>query len=136
MARAFFDTNVLVYADDADAGAKADQARKLLVDAIQHRTGVVSTQVLVEYYAVARKKLGLDPSTALQRTRDYAELGVVPTDAGLVLRALELHQRVGVSHWDALIVQAALDAGCTTLYSEDLQPGRTLGGLRIVNPFM
>ena len=136
ISRAFFDTNVLVYADDASAGAKAERARELLMAALRDRSGVVSTQVLIEYYAVARRKLGLDATTAMQRARDYALLDVVPTDKELVLRALELHQRARIAHWDALIVQAALAAGCRTLYTEDMQDGRVIDGLRLVDPFV
>jgi predicted nucleic acid-binding protein len=132
-ARVFFDTNVLVYADDADSGPKRDRARALI--AAEFANGVLSTQVLVEYYGVARRKLRMDAATAVQRTRDYADMTVMPTNADMVLRALALHQRAGLSHWEALIVQAALDAGCRTLLSEDLQAGRTVDGLHVINPF-
>jgi predicted nucleic acid-binding protein len=133
--RTFFDTNILVYADDGSAGAKRLRAQELLGNALRRQTGVVSTQVLMEYYNVATRKLGLDRATAAQRTRDYATLHVVAVDAQLVLEAVGLHGRAMVSHWDALIVRAAAVAGCKVVYSEDLQGGAEFDGVRIVNPF-
>lgn len=65
----------------------------------------------------------------------YAQEQVLGTDAALVLRAIRLAQAHGLSHWDALIVQAAIDGGCKWLYSEDLQAGRRFGTLEVVNPF-
>ncbi len=135
MSRVFFDTNVLVYADVAAAPEKQRKSQELLIAAARAGNGVLSTQVLLEYYNVAVRRLRLSPAVALQRVRDFSAFHVVVTDAALVLAALELSQLGSVSHWDALIVRAAASAGCSVLYSEDLQANRVIDGVRVVNPY-
>jgi len=132
---AFVDSNILIYADDADAGAKTEVARALLRRAMTERTGVVSTQVLQEYYVNARKKLRMDGAAARARVELYLAFDVVTISPALVLAAVDLHRLDSVSFWDALIIRAAEQAGCDTLYSEDLQAGKRFGCVRVVNPF-
>ena len=132
---ALFDTNNLLYADDADAGAKTNAARDLLRHAMSTRTGVVSTQVLQEFYVNARRKLHLDGAAARARVEVYLGFDVVTITPALLLAAVDLNRLDSVSFWDALVVRAAEQAGCDTLYSEDLQAGRRFGALRVVNPF-
>lgn len=132
---AFFDTNILLYADDADAGARTGVARDLLRRAISTRTGVVSTQVLQEFYVNARRKLNLDGAAARARIEVYLGLDVVQITPSLLLAAVDLNRLDTISFWDALVIRAAEQAGCDTLYSEDLQEGRRFGPVRIVNPF-
>ncbi len=132
---AFFDTNILLYADDADAGAKTGVARGLLRDALVDRSGVLSTQVLQEFYVNATKKLKLDGAAARARIEVYLAFDVVTVSPALVLAAVDLHRLDTVSFWDALVIRAAEHAGCDTLYSEDLQSGRRFGPVRVVNPF-
>lgn len=132
---AFFDTNVLLYADDMDAGPKTSIARALLRRCLVERSGVVSTQVLQEYYVNARKKLGMDGAAARARVEVYLGFNVVTVTPSLVLAAIDLHRLHAVSFWDALVVRAAEQAGCDTLFSEDLQPWRQFGPVRVVNPF-
>jgi predicted nucleic acid-binding protein len=132
---AFFDTNVLLYADDADAGEKTAVARDLLRRALVDRSGVVSTQVLQEFYVNARKKLKLEGAAARARIEIYLTLDVVTVSPALLLAAVDLHRLDTVSFWDALVIRAAEQAGCDTLYSEDLQAGRRYGTVRVVDPF-
>lgn len=131
----FFDTNVLLYADDADAGAKTRIARELLHGSVAARTGVVSTQVLQEFYVNARKRLQLDGAAARARIEVYLGFDVVTVTPALLLAAVDLNRLDSVSFWDALVIRAAEHAGCDTLYSEDLQAGRRFGPVRVVNPF-
>ena len=131
----FFDTNILYYADDADAGAKTGIARDLLRRSLVERTGVVSTQVLQEFYVNARKKLRLDGAAARARVEVYLTFDVVTVSPTLLLAAIDLNRLDSVSFWDALVIRAAEQAGCDTLYSEDLQAGRRFGPVRVVNPF-
>lgn len=131
----FFDTNILLYADDADAGAKTGVARTLLRQAVVERTGVVSTQVLQEFYVNARNKLKLDGAAARARVEVYLGFEVVTVSPALLLAAVDLNRLDSVSFWDALVIRAAEHAGCDTLYSEDLQDGRRYGPVRVVNPF-
>ncbi|MEO7851006.1 MAG: PIN domain-containing protein, partial [Rubrivivax sp.] len=98
-------------------------------------TLTVSTQVLQESYVSLIRKNRLEPAHALRLVDAVAANHVVPADAASVLRGLKLSQRYGLSAWDGLIVQAALDSGCTTLYTEDLQAGQRFGQLEVVNPF-
>ena len=131
----FFDTNILLYADDADAGAKTGIARALLRGSMAERTGVVSTQVLQEFYVNARKKLQLDGAAARARIEVYLGFDVVTVTPALLLAAVDLNRLDSVSFWDALVIRAAEHAGCDTLFSEDLQAGRRFGPVRVVNPF-
>lgn len=131
----FFDTNVLLYADDADAGPKTGIARRLLRGSMADRTGVVSTQVLQEFYVNARTKLQIDGAAARARIEVYLGFDVVTVTPALVLAAVDLNRLDSVSFWDALVIRAAEHAGCDTLFSEDLQAGRRFGPVRVVNPF-
>jgi len=131
----FLDTNILLYADDADAGRKADVARALIRRCMLDRTGVLSTQVLQEYYVNARKKLRMDGAAAKARVEVYTGFAVIPILPPLVLAAIDLHRLDMVSFWDALVICAAEQAGCEVLYSEDLQAGRRFGSVRVLNPF-
>lgn len=133
---AFFDSNMLVYADDASAGAKRETARDLLRNHVGQGTAVVSLQVLQEYFAVATRKLGLAPDAAQERVRVFGEGRVVCFEVRDVIAAIELHRLTHISFWDALIVHAARSVGAAVLYTEDLQNGSFAGGVRIVNPFV
>jgi predicted nucleic acid-binding protein len=133
--RAFFDTNVVVYAYDRNAGLKRDRAKALIEANVRAGTMVLSTQVMLESYNTLQRAALLKREAALAIVEALADEHVVTTDADLVLRAIRLAQRHQLSHWDGLIVQAALDAGCAALYSEDMQAGMRFGDLEIVNPF-
>ena len=134
--KAFFDTNVIVYAYDPDAGAKQLRAHRLIEEHARDGTLTVSVQVLQESYVNLVRKNHLEPEHALRLVDAVAANHVVPADAASVLRGLKLSQRYQLSPWDGLIVQAALDAGCTTLFTEDLQAGQRFGELEVVNPFV
>ena len=133
--RAFFDTNVVVYAHDHRTGHKQARAVALIEAHVRAGTLVLSTQVLLESYNALQRATLLKQDAALEVIEALADEHVVPADAASVLRGLRLAQRHRLSHWDGLVVQAALDAGCTTLYTEDLQSGQRFGDLEVVNPF-
>lgn len=133
--RCFVDSNVFVYADDRSAGAKRDRARELIREVMGARTGVLSLQVLQEYFAVTTKKLGVSAAAARRRIEVLSRLDVVILGVEDVLAAIDLHRLHGFAIWDALVIRAALNAGCRILYSEDLQEGRRIDGLEVVNPF-
>jgi predicted nucleic acid-binding protein len=134
--RRFFDTNVLVYAEEPRDAAKRTRARAAIKEAIEEESFVVSTQVLAEFYVATLRRRLLAPSRALELVRLYGAHDPVPHTPELVIRGLELHQAHTLSPWDGLIVQAALDARCDVLLSEDLQHGRRFGDLLVVNPFV
>ena len=135
--RTFVDTNVLVYAHDADETEKQPIARAALEKLWADRSGVISTQVLQEFYVVATRKFKppMRKSEAREIVTLYASWSVIQVDIGLILDAAILEERVQLSFWDALIVEAARRAGAVRLISEDLQAGRRIAGIEIQNPF-
>jgi predicted nucleic acid-binding protein len=133
--RSFIDTNVLVYTDDAEAPSKRDRALGLYGDLRHSRRGVLSTQVLQEYFVSATRKLGVPVDLARRKTELFGRLDVVALGVADVLGAIDLHRLHRLAFWDALILRAALASGCRRLYSEDLQEGWRIDGLVVVNPF-
>lgn len=131
----FFDTNLIVYALDPGAGQRHAIADSLLAQHLLAGSLVISTQVLQETYSVLTRKKGVAPELAFKGLSTFARGTVVPANADFVLRSMAACQRLQLSIRDALIVQAALDAGCDTLLTEDLQTGRRFGPLEVVNPF-
>jgi len=134
-ARSFFDTNILVYADDQENPAKQRRALELFNEHRRSRTGVVSMQVLQEYFVTVTRKLQIDARTARRRVELLSKFDVVVPEVSDVLAAIDLHRLHGFSFWDALILRAAKQAGCSVLFSEDMQQAREIDGIRIVNPF-
>jgi predicted nucleic acid-binding protein len=133
----FIDTNVLVYAYDRTAGQKHLMARSLLAELWASRRGLMSTQVMQEFYVNVTRKLPrpLPASRARAIIAGYATWPVhqvAPTD---IIEASRLQGRQQLSFWDCLVVVAASRMGATTLLTEDLQHGRTIAGVRIINPF-
>lgn len=134
-ARSFFDTNVLVYADDKAAPAKQRRALDLVAEHRRAGTGVVSLQVLQEYFVTVTRKLHIDPQIARRKVELLAEFDVASPEVADILAAIDLHRLHGFSFWDALVLRAAKQAGCRVLFSEDLQGSREVDGVHIVNPF-
>lgn len=133
--RSFLDTNIIIYADDLDAGDKNVAALEVLTASIRDGVAVLSTQVLSEYFVVATRKLGIEPAAARQRIELLAHADVVRLDVPDILAAIDLHRLHSLSFWDALIVRAASVAGCARVLSEDMQHGAVIDGVRIENPF-
>ena len=134
-ARSFFDTNALIYADDKSAPAKQRHALDLIAEHRRARTGVVSLQVLQEYFVTVTRKLHVDASIARRKVELLAEFDVAAPDVVDILAAIDLHRLHGFSFWDALVLRSAKQAGCSVLFSEDLQDRRELDGVLVVNPF-
>ena len=134
--RRFLDTNILIYAYGRQDVAKRDLARMQVHDATAEDGFVISTQVLAEFYATAVRLKVMGPAQAGSLVRVWSEHDTVMTTPDLILRAIALHQHHSLAFWDALIVQAALDAHCDVLLTEDMQHGRRFGELEIRNPFI
>jgi predicted nucleic acid-binding protein len=131
----FVDTNVLVYAHDGGAGAKHEKAVALLTRLFEDAGGALSFQVLAEFYAAATKKLGMQSEEAEEVVRDLGGWTVhCPSHADL-LRASRLHRRHKISWWDALVLNSAIELGCSVLWSEDLADGQRYGPVTVHNPF-
>jgi predicted nucleic acid-binding protein len=133
---AFFDTNILVYTDDAASPEKQARAIQLFTTHQRQSLAVISLQVMQEYFAAVTRKLSVDAEVAQRKVEVLARGHVVRIAETDVIAAIELHRLARISFWDALIVQAAQLAGATVLYSEDLAHGSTIGGVPVVNPFL
>lgn len=136
--KVFVDTNVLIYAYDLDAGRKHDVASALVRDLWQQQRGVVSTQVLQEFYVNVTRKIPtpLPRPQARGLLQSYLAWQVQLIDPQTVLFASELEERHTLAFWDAMIVAAAVHAGAERIATEDLNHGQKLEGVRIENPFL
>lgn len=133
--RSFFDTSILLYADDKDSPAKRRQSLDLVELHRRAGTGVLSLQILHEYFVAATRKLHIEAAVARRKVELLAEFDVVAPDVPDILAAIDLHRLHQFSFWDGLVLRCAKQAGCRVLLTEDLQAGRSFDGVRIVNPF-
>jgi predicted nucleic acid-binding protein len=135
----FLDSNIIVYSVDHADARKRDVAESIVVDALQHGTAVISFQVVQETINVLTRRFAvtptrLDTNDLLRTTLD--PLWRINPSPALYRHALEVHELTRISFCDALIVAAALEAGCDLLYTEDLQHGQRFGALTVENPFL
>ena len=133
--RSFLDTNILIYADDQRNSSKRRVAEQLILRHRDDRTGVVSIQVLQEYFVAATRELGVSATTARRKIELVADFEVVIPSVTDILAAIDLHRLHTISFWDALIIQSARQSGCRVILSENMQAARLIDGIRIVNPF-
>jgi predicted nucleic acid-binding protein len=134
-AKFFVDTNVLLY---AGSNAPDDQWKRKAARAILSRPDIAfSAQVLQEFYAVAltKQRLQMTHDEAVVVLQSLADYPVCPITRELVMEAVELRQRYQLSYWDAAIVAAAKQMGCTAVYTEDLNAGQVYDGVTVINPF-
>ena len=134
----FVDTNILVYAHDLDAGEKHRVARDLIMELWEAQSGVLSTQVLQEYYVSITRKVPhpLDIARARRTVGNYCQWNVVVNDARIILQATEIQEAYKISFWDALIVSAAFAGNAATILTEDLNHGQYIEGIYVKNPFV
>ena len=138
-AKSFLDTNIFVYTFDTRALQKALRARQLIREAIDSRTGIVSYQVVQEFFNVALRRfdLPMSVSDAEQYLASvFRPLLAVHSSAALYAQTLQVVRQHRLSWYDSLIVAAAAECECTILYTEDLQHGQRVAGIQIVNPFL
>ena len=134
--KVFFDTNILVYSADESDARKQKIATALIKDAINSGNGVISTQCLQEFFNVAQKKLNISKQAAKELVEYFANnLPVAKISVPLILSAVDISIKNKFSFWDSLILSAANDTGCATVYSEDLTDQQIVGGAMIQNPF-
>ena len=136
-ARAFVDTNVLIYAHDLDASAKRGIAKGVLAELWRERTGVLSVQVLQEFYVNVTRKIStpLSKDSARLVVDSYA-IWCVETTPNEISAAFRIEDESGIGFWDALIVSSAAKSGATRILSEDLSAGQRIAGILIENPFL
>lgn len=138
MSAEFVDTNIVVYAYDRTAGSKFERSRELMEKLWDSGEGVVSTQVLEEFYVTVTAKIpnALKPVEARQIISDLGTWTVVVLEIRDILAASEMAERYRVSFWDGLILAAAHKEEAATLWSEDLNHGQKYGGITAYNPFL
>ena len=134
----FLDTNILVYAHTANEPHKQPVAAALIADALRTHRGVISTQVVQEFLNLATRHAR--PVFSLPEAAEYLNKVLWPLCAyfpsrEFYERALQVRVETGYAFYDALIVTAAIESGCRVLYTEDLQHGRIIQSVRVVNPF-
>lgn len=136
--RYFLDTNILAYCFDPSATDKRTRSNQLVREGREHRSAVISYQVVQEFINLALRKF--KPQMTVDEVRRYSTsvlrpMVAVNSSIALTLRALEVTERYKFSWYDSLLIAAALDADCETLYSEDLHHLQRIETLQIVNPF-
>jgi predicted nucleic acid-binding protein len=135
--KTFIDTNVLIYAHDVDATEKHQIAKTVLQTLWTERTGVLSTQVLQEFYVNVTRKIQSPLSRDLARlvVSSYA-IWCVDTTPAEISMAFRIEDESRIGFWDALIVSAAAKGGATRILSEDLNAGQRIAGILVENPFV
>ena len=136
--RTFVDTNILVYAHDADAGEKHATAAKSIADLWESKNGIISTQVLQELYITLTRKATtpLARSIARRLIRNYLTWEMVLNDGAIILHASEIEENYHLSFWDGLIVAAAYSKNAAVILTEDLNHDQRIEGIRIRDPFL
>ena len=135
----FLDTNIFIYSFDEKHGAKRQKAKSLIGDALESQKGIISFQVIQEFLNIATKKLPV--AISFEDLNDYLQMvliflcNVYPTHE-LYQYALQLHKIHQIPFYDSLILVAAIKTDCKILYTEDLQHGRVISGVKIQNPFI
>lgn len=134
MTKIFIDTNILVYSMDEFDPAKREKCRFLLKSAIKEFQGVISTQVMQEFYVTATKKLGADPLLVKDILHSFEQFEIVIVNPAIIYDAIDCGIINRVSFWDSLILVAAESAHCGMLWTEDLNDGQIIRSVRIENP--
>ena len=135
--KAFIDTNIIIYAYDVTAGNKHETARIIITDLWDSGLGVISTQVLQEFFVNVVQKIPkpIDKQQAKEIVRDFLKWHVVVNTGDSIIDAIDICLRFEYSFWDSMIIEAAIKGGATVLISEDLQDGQVVSGVTIKNPF-
>ena len=127
---------ILVYAHDTASPDKQRKSREIITQIADSASGVISTQVMQEFYVAATRELGVDPLVAKGVLKTFAVFDLVQISAPLIHEAIDCSILNQLSFWDSLIIASAASAGCTVLLSEDLNSRQTVLGVKIKNPFV
>ena len=132
--KVFLDSNILLYAHDAASPEKQRRSRDVVAQLANSGDGVISTQVMQEFFSAATRKLGVAPLAAKAILKTFAVFEIVIAGPALIYDAIDCAVLNGISFWDSLILAAAASAGCNTVYTEDLNPGQVIMGVKVQNP--
>lgn len=133
--RSFIDTNLLVYTQASDEPLKQRAALDVLQRLYEEGAGVLSTQVLQEYCNIALKKLKLPASEVRAQLDFFEQFEIVQVTPAIIRSALDLQQTRSIAFYDAVVLASAHVAGCSVIWTEDLNAGEVVNGVRIANPF-
>ena len=134
--RTFVDTNILIYAHNLDAGTKHEIAKAVLHELWSERTGILSMQVLPEFYVNVTRKIPTPlPKNSARLVVDSYGIWCIETTPAEISAAFRIEDESRIGFWDALIVSSALKGGATRILSEDLSAGQRIAGIVIDNPF-
>ena len=136
MSKIFLDTNILLYTIDQREHGKRDQALRIVSELAYHGMAVISIQVLQEFYVGATRKFGIDPLSAKEMIAGFRSHELVMPDIEMVNEAIDTSILNRISFWDALLIASARRANCEVLWTEDLNHGQIIQGVRIENPFL
>jgi len=134
--RVFLGANIFIYAQDAGSPDKQRKGREVIARLADSGDGVISTQVMQEFFVAATRKLGVEPLVAKGVLKTFSVFEVVQVSATLIHEAVDCSILNQLSFWDSLILAAAASAGCSTVFSEDLASGQTILGVRVQNPLV
>jgi predicted nucleic acid-binding protein len=137
--RFFLDTNIFVYSFDPDSPGKSQRARELIRQAVDTRRGIVSYQVVQEFFNVAFRKFAQPIKFADAEqflTTVFRPLLAIHSSQALFIEAMQLREKYRLPWYDSLVLASALEGECSALYSEDFQHGQKFEALRIANPFL
>lgn len=136
--KVFVDMNIIIYACTVSSEERHKIAVKIIEDLWQFGLGVISTQVLQEFFYRITNKIRkpLDVKIAKEIVSDLLTWDVVVNDGESLLKAIDIHKRYRYSFWDAMVIQAALKGNASLLLSEDLSDNQIIDGVRIKNPFV
>jgi predicted nucleic acid-binding protein len=133
----FVDTNILVYAHDVSAGSKHQQAKAVIHQLWDSKSGCLSVQVLQEFHVTITQKVSkpLDVESSAKIIEDLSFWRVYAPDIKDILSAIDLQHRYTISFWDAMVIWSAIQLDCEILWSEDLSSGQLYEGVQLLNPF-
>ena len=134
MSKVFIDTHILIYSMDEFDQIKRKKCRFLLKSAVKDLQAVISTQIMQEFYVTATKKLGADPLLVKDILHSFEHFEIVMVNPAIIYDAIDCGILNRISFWDALIVVTAESARCEKIWTEDLNDGQIIRGVRIENP--
>lgn len=134
--KVFLDANILLYAQDAGSPHKQRRSRDIIAHLADSGEGVISTQVMQEFFVAATRKLGVPPLAAKAVLKTFTVFEIVQVSPALVHEGIDCSVLNALSFWDALILAAAASAGCSTVYTEDLNNGQIIMGVKVQNPLL
>ena len=134
--KVFFDSNILIYSIDESEAEKRSMTKNLIEDAAKNKTAWISTQSLQEFYNVVTRKLKVSKEDAKLMVKTLSEtFPVLQVTPKIILLGIDVSVKTGFSFWDSLVLASAVECSCDVLYSEDLNSGQVVNGVKILNPF-